>query len=731
MHSPAPLIAFGWTNLPMLGWLAAAAAPLLIHLWSRRKYNEAPWAAMTFLLAAVQRQSRRLAIRHWSLLALRTLLVVLVVLAVAEPYLGGSESSLGAGQHVHRVLVCDDSYSMGYREADRSRFQRAQEMARQLVQQSSPGDAFTLVLMSSPPRVVSGKPTPDSQEIVREIDNLRPSDAAADLSAAIPAIWRIVETARRDNPQLDHHEVYFFTDLQHITWAPKLDREAAADLGRQTADLAHSASLVVIDVGQPTTDNLAITSLRTADPLPSVGRPVQLEAELRNFGRQPRHRQPVELIVDQRRIEQKEINIDPNGTASVAFSYRFDVPGDHAIEVRAPGDGLDVDNHRFLVVPVREAIRALCIDGRPSGRPFQGAADYLALALNSRAERSELSRIPVRAKVVSESALLDSDLQEFDILLLCNVAQFTAGEAQALTVFLQTGGSLVFFLGDQVLADRYNRQLCGAGQGRAGQGSANGANTLPATADRLLPRILPATLGAVVQLDQPQSALDPRGYRHPILQPFRGRGEASLMTTPVLKYCKLILPALSNAKVVLALANGDPLIVEEPIHRGRVVLVATSADASWTYMPLYPSFLPLVQEIVAWCAGNQLQLQNILVGEPFADDKKHAEQSGIHVIPLGPPLNRAETVAVNVNTAESDPTVIEAQELRRDVWPGVPLVYQTSDQVIGAAGRPGTTCDRIPIHVALLYTALGLLFIETFLGWRMYRQGFRARTHKP
>ena len=84
------------------------------------------------------------------------------------------------------------------------------------------------------------------------------------------------------------------------------------------------------------------------------------------------------------------------------------------------------------------------------------------------------------------------------------------------------------------------------------------------------------------------------------MQPFRGRGEASLLTTPVLKYYKLALPENSPAKTVLALANGDPLVVEEPIRRGRVVLVATSAEPSWTAMPLWPSFVPLVQEIVAW-----------------------------------------------------------------------------------------------------------------------------------
>ena len=82
---PPPLLAFGFESLPMLGWLAAAAAPWLIHLLSRRKYRETAWAAMDFLLAAVKRRTRRIRIEQWLLLAVRTLVIVALVTAVAEP----------------------------------------------------------------------------------------------------------------------------------------------------------------------------------------------------------------------------------------------------------------------------------------------------------------------------------------------------------------------------------------------------------------------------------------------------------------------------------------------------------------------------------------------------------------------------------------------------------------------------------------------------------------------
>jgi hypothetical protein len=736
MLNPPPLLAFGIANLPMLGWLAVAVAPILIHLWSRRKYRQMSWAAMEYLLAAVQRQTRRLLLEQWLLLAIRTLLVVLVVLAVAEPYVAQSGLASAPGGHTHRVLVVDGSYSMAYKPTDQTRFQRAKELARQIVEQSPQGDAFTLIVMSSPPRVVVGTPALQPSMILGEIDRLEFSHTSADLPATIKAIRRVVDVAGRGPPRLERHEVYFLTDLQRITWAPKLSEAAAGEFLRGSSELAETANLVVIDLGQPQAENLAITNLRAVDPLMIMGRNVQLEVELKNFGRQACDHQPVEFLVDGRRVEWKQIDVPPEATATVDFAYRFDEAADHAIEVRAAGDALDVDNHRFLAAPARQSIRALCVNGRPSGTPFGGAADYLAVALTPEGQPADHAL--VQAEVVPESALLERNLHGYDCVFLCNVAQFTASEARAMDDYLQGGGSLIFFLGDQVLADRYNAELGPTGQDRAGG-----------------PRILPAQIGPLV--DQLETRLDPLDYRHPIVQPFRGRGEAGLLTTPVYKHWKLELPESSPAKTVLATGNGDPLVVEEPIGRGRVVLVATSADPSWTAMPLWPSFVPLVQEIVAWCAGGQLQRQNLTVGEPLEaaislsegdaplviqspDGRRHAvelraagehsilkyadtAQSGIYVARFGPPIDRSQIFAVNVDTAESDLTPIDPDELRNEVWPGVPFVHQTTWQDLGEAAPSGPMLGRSRLHIDLLYVVLGLLFVETFLSWKLGYHG--------
>ncbi len=125
MSSQFIILAFEFGNALMLGWLAAASIPLLIHLWNKRKHQEMPWAAMEYLLAAMRNNSRRIRIEEWLLLAVRTLLLVLVVLAVAELYLATDGRSLLPGQRTHKVLVIAASFSMAYKRGQNSRFERA------------------------------------------------------------------------------------------------------------------------------------------------------------------------------------------------------------------------------------------------------------------------------------------------------------------------------------------------------------------------------------------------------------------------------------------------------------------------------------------------------------------------------------------------------------------------------------------------------------------------------
>jgi hypothetical protein len=222
----------------------------------------------------------------------------------------------------------------------------------------------------------------------------------------------------------------------------------------------------------------------------------------------------VELVIDGRRVEQTTVKIQPGGKASVSFPWRFDAPGDHLLEVRIAGDGLDVDNHRWLAVPVKERIHVLCVDGRPSADRYRSGTGYLSAALAP----AEGSGRPVQVEVVPESQLRETQLGQYDCVFLADVPRFTSAEARTLESYVRAGGSVVFFLGPQVEAADYNRELGGQSPGGA--------------------RLLPARLGDVVERDPQKARLDPREYRHPIIRPFEGHEAAGLLTTPVFRHFK-------------------------------------------------------------------------------------------------------------------------------------------------------------------------------------------------
>lgn len=741
---------FGWlpfVSPALLWWGLAASAPLIIHLLSKRKYRETTWAAMRYLMAAVKKSTRRIQIEQWLLLAVRTLILLLLAGAVAQPYLEQVGMGLIQGQRTHKVLVIDGSYSMAYRPGDKSIFERAKEVAQEIVDHSGKGDGFTLILMGQPPRAIVHTPAFEPGDFKTEIANLRLPHGTADIPATLGSIEKVLTAARRDVPKLTREEVFILSDLGRSTWISDQGDDAKAEFLERARKLGESgASLVVIDLGKQDAENLAVTKVGVKQAFATIDQEVQIEAQIRNFGRQARNRQRVELLIDGRPAAEQQIDLAAGQEKTVIFSHQFGHGGEHALEVRLASDQLDLDNHRWLSLEVKEYIRVLCINGRPTGDPATGATGYLQVAL--RPSESFRGRAVVRPDVLGEEALQEiPDLSRYDCIFMADVKQFIGAEARRLDSYLKTGGGLVIFLGEQVQPESYNRLL--------GGGEAGGV------------RILPATLGALITSGPQQEAptLDALEYKHPALEKFQGNPLAGLLQSTVSKYYELKFAEPNQANVILSVKGGGPLIVEESIHRGRSILVATSADATWTTLPLLNAYVPLIHELLKQAISGRAADHNKLVGEPIdgavrnvgrqppgkvlrphdpaaptvapgkkdeqdvdtvqlvpdGDDNtysyKSTETSGVYQVDFGPPLSKREVFAVNLATRESDLTKLEESELAAEVLPGVNYAHWTGRQDLD--DTPVTQIGkRNELHLMLLYAVLALLFVETLLAWK-------------
>ena len=175
------------------------------------------------------------------------------------------------------------------------------------------------------------------------------------------------------------------------------------------------------------------------------------------------------------------------------------------------------------------------------------------------------------------------------MVVLCNVAQFSPARGRGPGRVSQAGGGLVVFGGDQVIADNYNRLLYADGKG-----------LLPAAVGPAMGDAAKKRVGVLLQSAGLSPSSDCR-------VPWRvGPGHGRADPRPTWQYHKLVLPKGSEAQVALAFDTGDPAVIEAPRRRGKVILVATSADAGWTTWPLHNSYLPVMQQMVLQAAAGRL-----------------------------------------------------------------------------------------------------------------------------
>jgi len=118
-----PLFLFG---------LVAAAIPILIHRLTKRKTLTQKFSAVRLLLQSQRIMTRPQRLRHLFLLALRILAIISLVFLMARPVL--TEPGFLAQEESAKVIILDNSLSMGYREERGERYDLAKKGVKEVLE---------------------------------------------------------------------------------------------------------------------------------------------------------------------------------------------------------------------------------------------------------------------------------------------------------------------------------------------------------------------------------------------------------------------------------------------------------------------------------------------------------------------------------------------------------------------------------------------------------------------
>ncbi len=568
---------------------AAAGIPLVLHLIYRRKAPKVFFSTIRFLRLSNERTAHRRRIQDLLLLLLRTLLFILLALALAQFIVKLTEGSGLVRARAAIVIVVDNSYSMAAVHEGQSRYENAKEAALAILQRLHPDDEAVALFTSGPERRLEPKFTRDTQEVLNTINRSACSAEGGNVMLALKEARDLLVPRKTELK-----EIYILTDMQKLAWetGSKWDAEPETALAREERA---AIPVIVFDAGREVTGNLAAREIRVSGQAFVRGTPITIDADIHNPTPQSVKGAIVSLLVSGEAKGKREIDAGPNATGTASFAYELPESGVANIQIRLPDDALNVDNTRSFKLEVKDKIRVLVVQDATSAVDFLDQSYFLERALDPSITLGGPSLSIIRPDRIPLENFAGARLSDYDVVFLLGIKTMSETAAAALKLFVKEGGGAIFFAGDRMDVGEYRRLF------------ARGPEPL-----------LPLPL---VPIDEGEpdrtrfTQVTSVDESHFVFAPFRGLN--ILKAVRVYKSARVDLHVSTPMVKLAQLADGQPLVLEHSYDRGKVVFITVSADAAWSNLPVTDVFLPMIHQLVYHVSGSFEETDSLAVGAPY------------------------------------------------------------------------------------------------------------------
>ena len=386
--------------------VAAIALPLWLHRLQTQSSERLPFSSAMLLETADQQVHVKKKLKYLLLLAARIVLLVLLAIAFARPFLAQAPTAIVATEAGTRLVLIDTSVSMDRTGA----FSQALAEARRAIDEA-PAEALIQVAGADAALNIAGSLTNDKAAARAAAAALAPSALRLDYGEVMSALERLTDGLP---PPVS---VHFVSDFQASGMPPRF-----SDV---IPDGVSGLVPHVVGTGQPF--NWSIDYLRASGNSIDVG--------VTGFGDRERVGD-VELRINGVVVDGR--GLSTTGTQSLHFDMPALEEGENRLEFRIiADDDFAADNGWFHVIDNSPPAAIPLITINPDGLPFT----YLSAALES------AGRYRVEAMLLSEFD--PRVLSRYRWAIIDDIGLVDPRLASALTAFIEGGGNLLAFAGDR------------------------------------------------------------------------------------------------------------------------------------------------------------------------------------------------------------------------------------------------------------------------------------------
>jgi hypothetical protein len=405
----------GFLNPWFLAGLAAIGLPVYIHLLRRHIVPPLPFSSLMFFERGTQSSTRHRRLRYLLLFSLRTALLVLLVLAFANPFIRLAAS--GANSRL-LLIVVDNSFSM----KAGSRFADAKQAALQVLA-SRPRSQRAEVMALGGRLAILTQPIQDEGALRSAVESIQPGDSHANLGELAHGVRALVETVHTPV------ELHLFSDMQKTGIPANF-----ADI-----ELPPNVSVVLHPVGGAPTPNWTVEGVNAPAQLADAKDPKKsrVQAVIAGYGT-PATSKTVSLVVNGNTVATRKVDIPPDGRATVEFTS-LDVPyGLNRCAVKIDSaDGFPADDVTLFSVKRADPERVLFVHQAGDAR----SALYFGAALGAASQASFILQ-----SIDSEKST-DIDPAKYAFVVLSDAVALPSIFENSLMRYVRGGGSVLIAAG--------------------------------------------------------------------------------------------------------------------------------------------------------------------------------------------------------------------------------------------------------------------------------------------
>jgi hypothetical protein len=548
-----------------LGGLAALGIPVFVHLLRKHVTIPRPVSSLMFFERGTQSSTRHRKLRYLFLFALRFALVLLLVLAFANPFIRRTAANAN-GRLL--IIVLDNSFSM--RAANH--FDLAKQQA--LATLSAKPHAERAQIMDLGGRLdLLTQPITDATQLRAALESIQPGDGHANFGDLGRSMRTLSETV---HGPIDLH---LFSDMQRSAMPANF-----ADMV-----LPGNAALTLHSVAASSTlPNWTVESVEAPAELadPKDPKHSRVRAIVAGFNT-PAASKTVNLVVNGKAIASRKIDVPANGRATVEFAPLDVGYGFNRCEVRIDSaDSLPADDATVFSVRRSDPERVLFVHSAADTR----SPLYFGAALQA----------ADRASFVLQSASIeqvqDLDPSKFAFVVLSDTPSLPSIFANALQQYVAKGGNVLIALGTSTA--------------QSGQ--------VPLWGGGIIERRNYAQSGSAASV----SRVD---FSYPALaQTKPGRDNGGWAAVKFL-FVSVVNPA--QARAAAWLADGTPLLLDKQLGEGHILLLTSGLENLTNDLPLQPVFVAFVDQAARYLSGSE-QLGGSRLVDSYVQLRAAAQPTG-------------------------------------------------------------------------------------------------------